>query len=164
MGVVCTKDLGIGTYNEHAYIRVVRATYQTALQYPLEGDPVEVPEWEIEIHSYLNKDCRDFEICKEEVLRLMALGHYDSLSDEQKLWLNENILARSVRPLQTMTFATIDIEGFPDPEDVSSHIPFFYNYIKNRQVMGLVFNIADDYTSKADVLAKFFSDRSFLKV
>ena len=159
MAIVGQMDLGIGDYSSQAYVRIHRFTYNpTANRINPDGTLSQVPEVEIEIHNYHNKACRQFEIIKNYCIDYIK---NNEVTDEHKLWLQDNILCRVARPLQTLTWATIDLSRVADmpvpPDQATSAIaiPYFYNWIKTYNVMGRIVNMQDDLDMADTAISSF---------
>ena len=121
MAIVGNMDLGIGVAVQNAYTRIVDFWYRP-----------EIPEVEIEIHNYFSKLARNSQIVRNFVIDYMKTT---TLTDIQKNWLNTNIIAKSIYPLQTLKMATCNLKGIPTTK--SAALPFFYGWLKTHQLHGI---------------------------
>ena len=135
MAIIGTMDLGIGDFSPSAYVRI------TSFSYQMSGDSVPVPEIEIGFANYHNKTCRIFEIIKNFVSTYMN-NNYQTLTTAQIIYLQNNILSRSVYPLQTMLWATKSFSSVGLSQSMS--LTDVYTWIKTNQVMGTISLISDD--------------------
>ncbi len=139
MAIKGNMDLGIGVPVQNAYTRIVDFWYRP-----------EIPEVEIEIHNYFSKDARNSQIIRDFVIDYMKTA---TLNDDQKAWLQTNIIAKSVYPLQTLKMATCKLQGIPTTK--SAALPFFYRWLKTHQVHGDMTNISDDMDTSNVAIAAF---------
>jgi hypothetical protein len=154
MAITGAMDLGLGDMSPEAYVRIKDAVFSAG-----------IPEWEIEIHCYHNKEARRLEIIKQFAFQYFVdEGNGDFLSEESKQWIQENIHARSVRPLVTMKFATKNIDGFPITTDKQTVFQFFYNFIKQYHVMGGIQNPQDESSSQDQIINDFKAEHPELFV
>ncbi len=145
MAITGKMDLGLGDAIDNAYVRVKDAVYST-----------NIPEWEVEVHCYYNKNARKLEVIKQFVQEyFFDQGNIDFLSEENKQWININIVAKTVRPLLTMKFATKNIEGFPTTTDKTTVLQFFYNFIKQYHVMGGIEDPQDEMGTPTEIIKEF---------
>jgi hypothetical protein len=157
MAIIGIMDLGIGDYSTEAYVRIVRVTYNPeVISYNTDGTTYTTPEIEIEFANYHNKACRQLEILRDYVKDFL---NNNTIPDDKKLWLQNNILSRYARPLQQLIWATKDFSMFKNidlpsvPETV--YVPYFYGWVKTHTVMGTIINVQDDMSVTADTIAQF---------
>jgi hypothetical protein len=173
MAIIGPMDLGIGDTAPAAYVRVDNFVFRP-----------EIPEIEIEIHSYYSKSARNLFIIKNFLKDYLQ---NNTVTADQMSWLQNNILCRAVAPLQTIKWATRDFKFFPElnvvlggdsikymgdtikiPTKVtvkpsitmngdSVGLSYFYNWIKTRQVMGIIPTIKDDLTNSNMIISNFKS-------
>ncbi len=143
MGIIGSKDLGIGTIAPQAYVRLYGVSWRPS-----------VPEVEIEVYCYFNKDARNTEIIKTFLQNYIA--QTPSLTPDQLTWIQNNWLCRSAYPLQITKWATNDLSSFPNNPATDDLMTFFYGWIKTNQVMGPVTgDIADDVDTHDVIITNF---------
>jgi hypothetical protein len=145
MGIKAAKDVGLGNTAPQAYIRIHDPEFHSG-----------VPEWEFSIDVYYDKDCRNLEIVKEFVQSFTFTTEYEALPDDKKAWLNDQVLSRSARPVQSFKFATKDIERLPPPSTTQiTATKFFYGWLKTNPVSGPMDGASDDAETSDNVIAAF---------
>jgi hypothetical protein len=99
MAISGACDLGLGDTCLAAYTRIVDFIHRP-----------EVPEVEISIENYYNRNARKLYIIKNYMMEYVK---NNPVSDANMKWLQNNIFCRYVAPLQTMKFASKDFSHFP---------------------------------------------------
>jgi hypothetical protein len=146
MAIIATRDVGIGNIAPTSYIRIFDAAYHTYLN-----------QWEIEVWIYFDKDCRRLEAIIEYLQNtFLPSAQYQALAQNKKDWLQNNVLCRVARPVQTMKRGTIDLTGLPTTID-NNVLSTMYGWLKTNPI-GQMDNPQDDLDEAQTFIDTFITN------